>query len=471
MNTSTTYGTRCFVAAVLLCTLIATILLSGCAPHRRGRVRAPRDVREEVHAARLRDWGAGPRLLRVGLAGPADSLIVETTGPTRFSGPGDAPVGATDAAGRRVFRRRTDGGLEWGRQGEPGALVIQAAAGGVVRIAPVDPRHVLRFDGRAYEGDLVIHQHADGLVLVNVVELDSYLRGVVPWEIGRPGEQGLAALEAQAVAARTYTVSHLGERHAYGCDVWGDVRDQVYKGLEGTDPWCDRAIANTAGLVLRRDGVEIEAYYSSTCGGRTSNVHEVWPRTQRPYLRSRKDEDRAGRAHCAASSHFTWEAVWSPAAFKELLNRTLPEYLDWLDASPARASWAGEAFRPAGEGADPRHPGAIRSIRVASRTSSGRVAKLEIETDAGRYTVRGDRTRWILPPPDGRYMILRSAWFEVSTQQDRDGGAARIVLSGRGFGHGVGMCQMGALGMAKAGHDVRDILDLYYPGARLETVR
>ncbi|MEZ4386495.1 MAG: hypothetical protein R3D98_02745 [Candidatus Krumholzibacteriia bacterium] len=108
-------------------------------------------------------------------------------------------------------------------------------------------------------------------------------------------------------------------------------------------------------------------------------------------------------------------------------------------------------------------PGQLVDLKVRRRTSSGRVAELEITMTAGRYLVRGDRTRWVLKPPPGGTGLLRSAWFDL----DVDRGHA-IVATGRGWGHGLGLCQMGAVGRARAGQSFEDILAHYYPGTRLE---
>ncbi len=451
-------GYRRIAAIGLLLTGLAVVVW-GCAPHRRGAPGPRTGERERVRQQRLHEWRSGPRLLRVGLAAGREVLVVEAPGEV------DLATGGRTVPGGSFTIRRTAAGVEAVRSDG----TVAASAAGPLRLAPTDPRAHLVFDGRPYDGELLAVPRDDGLTLVNVLELESYLRGVVPWEIGRPGQSGLAALEAQSVAARTYTVAHLGERQAHGFDVWADTRDQVYKGLEGTDRWCDLAIESTAGLVLRHDGAEIEAYYSSTCGGTTSNVHEVWQRPSRPYLRSHSDRGRDGKAYCAGSSQFQWHDTWTRDEIEGVLARSLPAYLDWVAASPSRTRWAGRVFEPSGSGADPREPGRLRNIRVTRRTTSGRVDRLEVVTTSGVYRIRGDRTRWVLAPASGRFSILRSAWFDVDLVRDREGRLVSVRLDGRGFGHGVGLCQVGALRMAELGHTYRAILEHYYPGARLET--
>lgn len=442
----------------------------GCAPHR-GRWTPPTDVRESVRDARLAEWRRGPKLLRVGLKAGLDTAAVLLDAPAELHwlpagrGPSGPGLRAEPGTWRLVPDGATGSVTAFGPDGR-GWRVDVPQHGLLVR--PVDPDDAVTVDGTPFAGDVVAGVRDGRLTLVNVVELETYLRGVVPWEIGRPGEAGLAALEAQAVAARTYTVSHLGARQDEGCDVWADTRDQVYRGLHGTDPWCDRAIANTAGLVLRHRGREIEAYYSSTCGGTTSSIESVWPRPARDYLRRHEDRGRDGRAYCATSNQFTWEESWDWQALERILATSLPAYLDWVAASPLRRAWTGEPFRPAAAGADPAVPGALLALEVTERTPSGRVHTLRIRTAAGEYRVRGDRTRWVLAPDGGRFSILRSAWFDLATARDRDGRPARVTAAGRGFGHGIGMCQSGALGMARLGASWRAILEHYYPGVSIE---
>ncbi len=446
----------------LLTGLVVLTGLAGCAARNRGPV-APRDDAAGVERQRV-VVQEGPRLLRIGLATDADALTLES----------DVPCLLLAGVERRRAAR-LEPGVRLRLEPDGGAVIWRAGrrTGRAARhlfVQPVDPAGTVVWEDVPYPGELRADARDGRLTLVNAVELETYLRGVVPWEIGRPGPEGQAALAAQAVAARTYSVSHLGEREALGFDMWSTVTDQVYRGLHGVDAQCDLAIEETAGLVLRHGGREIDAYYSSTCGGVSSGIDAVWPRPAQPYLISRPDSERGGAPFCAGSSHFAWSTAWSVGDMQRLLAATLPEYLNWYDASPARQRWAGEAFRPARSGADPRSPGRLLDLRVTRRTPSGRVAALEIVAEAGVYTIRGDRVRWVLAPVEGRFSILKSAWFDLEIRRDGDGRPERIEASGRGFGHGIGLCQTGALGMARLGYDFRRILAHYYPGARLERV-
>ncbi len=458
---------------------VATVLGGGCAGRRRGPVAVPTATVVALPDAPLLPSPTPadtltpdpapvlritePVFLAIGLGTGKPRLELTAEGETELIGGEGARVLARLPAGAACVLEAGRGGVSWRGGGRNGV----AAAPLLLR--PVDPRHGLVWGDTPYGGEMRILRPQSGLTLINVIALEEYLRGVVPWEIGRPGEPGLAALEAQAVAARTYSLAHRGDRNSLGFDLWADVQDQVYHGRRGNDRWCDLAVANTHGLVLRHGGREIEAYYCSTCGGRTSDVREVWPREARSYLVSVQDGP-PGESWCRGSPLFRWEKSWSAADLQRVLQRTLPEYLQWLSASPARRDWAGEGFTPARAGVDARRPGRLRGLEIAEKTGCGRIARLDIRTDAGVYHIRGDRVRWVLVPVEGRFSILESACFDLSVEAGRDGALNRVAVAGRGFGHGVGLCQHGALAMARAGHGYREILEHYYPGARLEAV-
>jgi stage II sporulation protein D len=115
------------------------------------------------------------------------------------------------------------------------------------------------------------------------------------------------------------------------------------------------------------------------------------------------------------------------------------------------------------------NPGRPQSIAVVSKTPSGRVGELRITTDRGTFTIRGNDIRYVLRGAGGD--ILYSTYFSVDSSQERDGYLRSLSLHGGGNGHGVGMCQWGAIGRARAGQDFRTILQTYYPGTTIGSVR
>jgi stage II sporulation protein D len=112
--------------------------------------------------------------------------------------------------------------------------------------------------------------------------------------------------------------------------------------------------------------------------------------------------------------------------------------------------------------------GTVRGVEVERRTESGRVESLAIVTDRGRHVLRGNNIRYVLRAPNGE--ILNSTYFSVESTAGADGRLSRLMITGTGYGHGVGMCQWGAIGRARSGHDFRAILRAYYPGTTIEPV-
>jgi stage II sporulation protein D len=358
-------------------------------------------------------------------------------------------------------------GKSYGRDLGPGRIHIARARRGLVLDGPgfdalgVPGRGVIlrgkkgeacfSSGGNVYAGDALIERQTDGrLALVNVVDLESYLRGVIPWEIGRPGRESLEAVKAQAIAARTYTVAHLGRREDLGFDLWDNVADQVYRGLTGISAVTDRAVGDTRAEVLRYEGKIVQAYYSSTCGGHTSAIQDVWPREPVPYLQGVRDAPEGEGAWCQESPHFRWTVAWSALELGEIIRAHLP-----VEVDPRLSA---------------RQVGVLEGLEVLERDRSGRVRRLRVKTSTGSWEVVGDRIRWVLRPAHGRFEILRSTLFRLQEYRDADGVLIGVRLQGGGNGHGIGMCQSGALAMARAGRSSKQILQHYYPGTQIESL-
>lgn len=379
--------------------------------------------------------------LRVGLLVDTASVQLSSTAGFELSdGPSGRTLGRAPAGERWTVA--ADGG---------GALQVTGPAGGAVAttqgpllIHPTAGGRLLLGD-RPYRGSAIVRAAGPGrLTAINLVQLEEYLLGVVPHEIGRVGEDLLEAAKAQAVAARTYAIGYRGRREALGFDVFATVQDQVYGGAGEEHEVTSRAVRETAGEVLLFAGLPIQAYYHSTCAGQTAAIEEVWlTELPRPYLVSVVDVNPAtGEAWDHFSSRFRWTQRWTAAQLTEIFARTLADSV------------------PAG-----RQITEIRDMRVLERTQSDRIRRMLIETDAGTVHVGSDRIRWIFLTPEGR--ILNSSKFDVELIRDASGRLNEVVATGMGWGHGIGMCQVGAMGRARAGQSYRTILQTYYPGTEL----
>ena len=297
----------------------------------------------------------------------------------------------------------------------------------------------LTWNGKRYRGDLLVSATDSGLLVINRLPMDSYLRGVVPLEIGNRTSAEMAAVQAQAVAARTYAYKHLSDARVF--DMYSTVQDQVYGGVDAEKPLADTAIMTTQDIVVSYAGQPINTPYHSTCGGSTASVTEVWyTQPDEPYLRPVSDRvPGSDRFYCDVSPRFSWTQSFDAAALRSVMEKYLAAYTN----------------------APKTGLGKITDIREQGRTPSGRLAALTVQTESGSYNLRGNDMRFVLR--DAKGTILNSTFFSaVATKAG--GEVTNLTVTGRGYGHGIGMCQWGAIGRARAGQTYRAILETYYPG-------
>jgi stage II sporulation protein D len=431
MRRSIELGKRCgrhWPSAAALALLLAT----GCVP-RAARPSAPPPSAPGFPGALP---GREPAV-RVG-------ILVDTSA-VELSAPGGLDLLAPD--GDLLHRSGAGEAVTLGADGVGRLRIAGAPAPGGATLVTVRPvrGEAVTIGGKTYRGDAFVRTTGPGrLTAVNRVEMEEYLLGVVPREIGRVGPERFEAAKAQAVAARTYAVRYLGRREALGFDVFATVQDQVYGGVGDEYDLVSRAVRETEGEILTYAGQPIEAYYHSTCAGQTAAIEEVWNQAPVPYLRSVRDVDpRTGQAYDHFSSRFRWEQRWSADELETILARTL------ADSLRSGMSSVGE----------------LRDLEVLERTGSGRIRRLRITTSTGDFIVGGDRIRWIFLTPAGA--LLNSSRFDVAIRRGPGGEPVEVVATGGGWGHGIGMCQVGAMGRAEAGQDYRTILQAYYTGARV----
>ncbi|MCK4409629.1 MAG: SpoIID/LytB domain-containing protein, partial [Candidatus Eisenbacteria sp.] len=384
---------RFICGALLLFALLMVLaaLMTGCAGgwplSGVGESRERSEQRDYYDVAGQADGGTGfeqgelpgdVHFIRVGLAHGVKDASVSCRGGFTVGLYADSLGSWQAREGARWLFGAAGGGITGSGPGggfhmDAGTIRIRPEAAGLGEARP------LVFDGVAYRGEIELLPSGRGsLTVVNVVDVESYLRGVVPSEIGARPESEIEAVKAQAVAARTYALASGGRRAAGGFDVYATVDDQVYTGVNGEDPVCDRAILATAGVFMSHSDEPIHAYFHANCGGRTDARHEVWELPRVPYLRQVWDspeEDQFNDAFCSAGAHFRWTESWNGEEIARLVREQLPN----TASTPVR--------QPLGD---------VKDLRVTVRTPSGRVRWLEVETDAGTYRVFGDRVRWLL---------------------------------------------------------------------------
>lgn len=396
------------------------------------RAGAPATVARKAPAPNVRDVGDTTIRVLLGtypvlrVTGASGVMLTDRAG--GFMGrTSDATAWRIEREGRRLRGVRGDGApTAWA----DGPLYAKPTGSDLVEIS-----------GKPYRGDLALLGTDSGVMVVNVLKIDDYVRGVVPLEIGTRSPADSAAVQAQAVTARSYAYIHLTSLTARSYDVTGGTLDQVYGGVAAETDVGSQAVESTRTLVLKYAGRVVNAPYSSTCGGRTAAASELWRTNDEPYLQSVSDQiPGTGRYYCDIAPRFQWTRTIDGAALNTALARYLANYTKVPNG----------------------RVGAARDVVVGGRTRSGRVSTTTIVTDRGSFVVRGNDIRYVLRQPGGE--ILNSTNFSAETEQASDGSLVRLILRGNGYGHGVGMCQWGAIGRARAGQDFQTILRTYYPG-------
>lgn len=337
-----------------------------------------------------------------------------------------------------------------------------------------------------YRGSFWITRYADGFALVNEVEIEDYLYGVVQSEM--PAYFETEALKAQAVCARTYIVSQLVQENYpdYHADVDDSVNFQVYN-QASPDERVVKAVDATKGLILEADGLPVNAYFFSTSHGMTSG-REIWGLSDLPYLQPVRGNAKAEPADLSqeetfrayiretceddydvSGRYYRWKAVLDISNrlndVKKLLCRIDESKPDCVTIKNSD----GQRMRAA-QMSDWKN---AEQLKVLERSSSGAVTCLQIIFSEGEVELTNESYirqvlgLWIstMQDKDGSFVdageMLPSVYFYI--QPVKEG----IVLFGGGYGHGIGMSQYGADGMAKTGADMKDILNFYYQDVEL----
>ncbi len=309
-----------------------------------------------------------------------------------------------------LFRFETQHGLTWTLRAEQGRLISDGADIG--RSLTLES-HVgeVRWGDRRYRGSLRFVAVGSRVLVINVVEIEDYLRGVVPSEM--QASWPMEALKAQAVAARTYSLSYLDPEADY--DLCATIECQVYRGMEVEHPRSDQAVAETVGVVLIHQGRYARAYYHADSGGVVASSAEVWGLSL-PYSRTQTDV-------AASSPHRNWQVQLDP----ERISSTLRD-IGW-------------------------EVGRVEALRVLAYSDSGRVARLQVFGSEASPVLQGATVQSMV-----RAWGLKSARFGL---------VGDLTVRGDGWGHGVGMSQYGARALANTNHSFGQILAFYYPDTEL----
>ncbi len=338
-------------------------------------------------------------------------------------------------------------------------------------------------NGSEYRGALKIVRDGGGLTAVNIIDIESYLCGVVPREMPSSWgnyEGGMEALKAQAVAARTYALYNCSRQrhdHYHVCDT---QHCQVYGGKACETANINAAVEETRGEVLTYQGSIIEAYYHATNGGYTEAAQHVWA-SSRPYFSSEYDpyDDPADPSNIAHNNALWQAEIPLDAVSYQLASRgySAPDPVSQVQVVSTYPSGRVEELRILGARGQE-----LSLFREAARSVLGLRSQL--------FTVREETEKryWVASSSGGiqkkeRYTELEGKWV-VSADTIKSmligsrftvlGKGVRgtvpyesIVIEGRGWGHGVGMSQYGAYNRARDGHDYSKILSFYYPGTQL----
>jgi len=312
-----------------------------------------------------------------------------------------------------------------------GYSVTSAAA--VENLKASDEIHLVSIiDGqnqtRRYRGEFEFRTDENGITVVNALPIEEYLYGVVPSEM--PAEWPEEALKAQAVVARTYAFYSLGQYLLHGFDVLATQLNQVYRGYDYENERTTRAVKATEGQLLVYEEQPILAAFFSSSGGFTGNCEDIW-KQKSPYLRAKEDIYDYNEKHYGWSVTMTTDQIAAQLTFKDY------PYSCIFDIEELERDAAGAR---------------VKIIKVTGLCPEGEFKQEEI--------YNADRVRFALG--------LKSSLFNMEKTYDEGGNLISITFNGSGWGHGVGMSQYGAKGMAEKGYNYIEILKFYYTDVDLD---
>ncbi len=302
-----------------------------------------------------------------------------------------------------------------------------------------DSNKPLIYNELKLRGKLRFFSNFNSVSVINILDIDSYLKGVIPKEmpLGK-GEENYEALKAFAICARTYTLMKM--KNGKNFDLHIDTRDQVYGGLDVEKPISNKAVEETKDLILTYNKKPAIVFYHSTCGGRTEDVKNIFGIDTASYLSGIED---GTNPYCLISPSFEWEEIFSSNLFIERLRLAglVDSFFDVLE-----------------------------NVYIVNRFESGRVNELRIELTSSEkgekksVSLYGNNIRSIIRTASNKG-ILKSIWFDLSLGENKN-----VIIQGKGYGHGVGLCQWGAVSQSRAGKNFKEILSHYFPGTEISYI-
>lgn len=300
-------------------------------------------------------------------------------------------------------------------------------------LQPAENEEALMFNGHSYKGKLNLIKLGNSIGIINHLKLEDYVKGVVSREM--PIGKNFEALKAFSICVRTYTLNKITEGKSL-YDLYDDTRDQVYGGVNAENPLSNKAVEETENKILTYDGKIATIFYHSTCGGHTEAAHNIFTNKEIPYMTGIED---GNSAYCNISPKFEWEESYgSQDLIKRLKKSKLLKNGNYK----------------------------LENVYINSRFSSGRVKEMIFEVlnednQDKNVSIFGNEIRSVIRTANNKN-ILWSTFFDVSF----DGKV--IEISGKGFGHGVGLCQYGAISLSRKGWSYDDIIEHYFPGTEIK---
>jgi stage II sporulation protein D len=307
-------------------------------------------------------------------------------------------------------------------------------------LKPADPNHHFIYKGKEYAGEIHFIPGKNGNIhIINRLSLEEYLKGVVPAEIFATKPQHFQAIKAQAICARTYALKKIKENAGKPYDLHASVADQAYAGYERHTGLADQAVQETKGTILTYNNKPAQIYYHSTCGGKLEAAHNLFSDSSMAYMQVANDA--AGDVFsCSASPYFRW-----------IENRSIEE----LDSTFFANYGKSLLQEPPQDTID-----ANFEIKVTGRSTGGRANAITISYADTLVELKDYDIRRFFAKSPKRY--LPSTLFYLTQESD-----SSISILGAGNGHGVGLCQYGAINMSIRDFQFYHILGKYFPGTEL----